>query len=177
MDSFIQPSWTFSCKGEEISLGRGDRGRRFRSRLGLWKLFIVAFLIGTGYMRPQGLGIFINQERIGALGTGPIDRFVPGNELTIRIFIAPVKDTSTRTPRHHFPTATQGTGDLEGNRLGGLTFGVLRTGEELSETAHLDHHRAFALWAFLVRYGVHVHLDRPVGCFLQALGVLAFGIL
>src|SRR5580698_5363882 len=122
----------------KITSGRWSyfRGLGFR----FWKFLVVTLLVRAGDMRPQGFKVFVDQIGIGALRTSPVDRFVPGDEFTIGIFIAAIENPPTGPARNHFSTATQGTFDPEGYGLSGFAFGIFGTSKELTETPHFDNH-------------------------------------
>jgi hypothetical protein len=128
-------------------------------------------------MRSQGFGVLIHQVRIGALRTSPSHRFIPGNKLALRVFVATIKYSAPGTPGNHFPAATQRTFDSQGNRHGGFAFRVFGAGQEFPEASHLNHHVGSAFGAFFVRLGIRINLNGTIRGFLKAFGALAFRIL
>src|SRR5262249_29160781 len=83
--------------------------------------------------------------------------------------------TSLASPFGEIAFLALGTGDADGNRLGGFAFRIAGASEKPAETAPLDHHRPTALFTFLVGDLFLHHHDLPIDL-LEVLGVLALRV-
>ena len=118
-------------------------------------------------MGPKGFQVLVHQIGAGALGTGPIERLVPGNELAVGVVVATIENTTCRSSGNHLSVHAEGALDAQRDRLGRLTLGIFGTGQEFPEPAHLDHHGGAALGALFVRNGIRIDLDGTVSWFLS----------
>src|SRR5207249_8935470 len=155
--------------------GEGSKGEENSSTL----FFVAALVVAADEAGAGLLGVFFHQERRAALRAGLRHGPVPEGEVALGVVRAGVERAALLAALLREVAAVLGALDADGNGLRGLAGRVGRAGEELAESAVLDHHRRAALLALLIgrRILFRDDLDGAVGQPLEVLGVLAGGVL